>query len=308
MVQPKEVWIYANTQADNDNLSNTSNVCFRASDIVAINPITDTAINIFFKPIRNSMESNSNEIINDLVTITLTTANTHFEFIEVLMRHINNTRPTFSGFIDLVDDHTIIVGGAAASRTLASGLTSPEGLASKLTPLIAGAAGIGVAPPATTSHDYRLASFGTGSAAMSSTTAGELSRNTAYTNSETAAKAYTLPSAAAGRKGDWITVAYKASIGNGNLHSYHCTTDAQFGLGSMITVQPCDATRIGVVDVSTTNDDEVQITGLTNGDGGIGTKLSFLNTTGLVNGWVVNAVIEGQGACSAASATSVFAA
>tara|TARA_R110000822_G_scaffold289857_4_gene411881 strand:+ start:255 stop:1181 length:927 start_codon:yes stop_codon:yes gene_type:complete len=308
MVQPKEVWLYANTQADNDNLSGNSNVCFRASDIVGFNPITDTALYIYLKPVRNIDANGGLDIYNDLVTITLTTANTHRDFMEVLMRNINNTRPTFSGFIDLVDDHTVIVGGAAASRTIASGLTSPAGLASKLTPLIASCGGINLAAANVSTHEYRLPSFGTASAAPVATAAGALALNTAYTNSETAAKAYTLPSAAAGRKGDWITVKYKSSIANGNLHSYHCTTDAQFALGSMITVNPCDATRIGVVDVSVADDDEVQITGLTNGDGGIGTSLKFLNTTGELNGWVCEVIVEGQGACSAASATTVFAA
>jgi len=73
-------------------------------------------------------------------------------------------------------------------------------------------------------------------------------------------------------------------------------------------VQPHDATRIAVVDISVADDDEVKITGLNNGDGGIGTVLRFVNTTGETNGWAVEAIVLGQGACSAASATTVFAA
>ena len=144
--------------------------------------------------------------------------------------------------------------------------------------------------------------------AATATAAGALATNTNYTNAETAAKAYTLPSAAAGSKGDWITVLYIANIGNTNLHSYHSATDTQFVLGSKIVVQPHDATRIAVVDISVADDDEVKITGLTNGDGGIGTALRFVNTTGETNGWAVEAIVLGQGACSAASATTVFAA
>ena len=42
-----------------------------------------------------------------------------------IVQAINNTRPNFGGFIDVADDHTIIVGGAAASRTAATGITFP---------------------------------------------------------------------------------------------------------------------------------------------------------------------------------------
>ena len=96
-------------------------------------------------------------------------------------------------------------------------------------------------------------------------------------------------------------------IGNGALHTYTCTTDTQFALGSRIFVVGQDATRIPVIDTSVADDDRVSITGLTNGDGGIGTTLKFVNKTGTTNGWSVYAEVLGQGAMSAASATTVFA-
>ena len=84
------------------------------------------------------------------------------------------------------------------------------------------------------------------------------------------------------------------------------STDTQFTLGSRVFVIGEDATRIPVIDTSVADDDEVRITGLTNGDGGIGTTLKFVNKTGTTNGWSVYAEIEGQAAKSAASATTDF--
>ena len=139
------------------------------------------------------------------------------------------------------------------------------------------------------------------------TAAGELALNKHYQVNDTDAAAYTIPSAAAGRAGDWITVQYIAAIADSALHTYTCTTDTQFCLGSRIFVIGEDATRIPVIDTSVADDDRVSITGATNGDGGIGTTLKFVNKTGTTNGWAVDVVVEGQGAKSAASATTVFA-
>ena len=148
--------------------------------------------------------------------------------------------------------------------------------------------------------------------AATATAAGALITNTNYTNTETAAKNYLLPSAAAGKKGDWITVLYINDIGTTNLHSYHSVTDTEFVLGSKILTRiggdDNDGTRIPTIDISVANDDEVTITGLAEGDGGIGTQLRFVNTTGALNGWMVECIVEGQGDNDVASAGTVFAA
>ena len=165
MTNPKEVWLYFNTEADNDNIGVSSNVCFRAQDIVSMGPTGDSELTIFYKSIRNQNTASVDEILMDKVAITLTTANTHFALMEVLVKHINNTRPTFGGFIDVIDDHTVIVGGAAASRTLATGLTTPLGLASKLDNGISACGAIVVAAANAAVTNYKFPDIGTGGAA-----------------------------------------------------------------------------------------------------------------------------------------------
>ena len=60
--------------------------------------------------------------------------------------------------------------------------------------------------------------------------------------------------------------------------------------------------RSGKVDVAVADDEEIIITGATNGDGGIGTTLQFVNKTGTTNGWSVLAKIESQGNGTTAAA------
>ena len=64
---------------------------------------------------------------------------------------------------------------------------------------------------------------------------------------------------------------------------------------------PAHAARAGRVDVAVAADNIITITGATNGDGGVGTTLRFVNSTGAQNGWMVDAVIENQGNGSTAS-------
>ena len=68
----------------------------------------------------------SEEVVHDVVTLTLKSANTHLAAMTKIVQAINNVRPNFGGFIDVCDDHTVIVGGAALSRTAATGITFPE--------------------------------------------------------------------------------------------------------------------------------------------------------------------------------------
>jgi hypothetical protein len=134
-----------------------------------------------------------------------------------------------------------------------------------------------------------------------------LAVNTFFTNAETAAKAYTLPKCADGAIGDHITVLYIDAIADGNLHSYTLHSgDDNFTLGSSIT--RVGGANASFAEVSTTNDDILKITGKTNGDGGAGTIVRFVNMTGAKDGWAVEAVVLNQGNGSVATNTTVFAA
>tara|TARA_R110000796_G_scaffold238012_1_gene358243 strand:+ start:262 stop:873 length:612 start_codon:yes stop_codon:yes gene_type:complete len=119
-----------------------------------------------------------------------------------------------------------------------------------------------------------------------------LSVNTYY-KSIAAATAMTIPSAAAGAIGDFISIYYSVAIGNGNAHSYTTTTDTAYTLGST-------AVRIGGAvaskgDLSVAADNVLTITGHTNGDGGLGTTVRFVNVTGAAQGWAVEAITTNQG-------------
>jgi len=122
----KDVFLYFNTQADNDNIATSTNGCFPAKNLVAMGPTSDTELTLYFESMMNVATNGGNEVVTrDTVALTLTTANTHLAAMQAITRKINDTRPTFDGFIDVADDHTIIVGGAAASRTAATGITFP---------------------------------------------------------------------------------------------------------------------------------------------------------------------------------------
>jgi len=142
-----------------------------------------------------------------------------------------------------------------------------------------------------------LRAAGTAGAAPTDIAAGVLAVNTYY-KSIAAATALTIPSAAAGNVGDFISVYYSVAAGNGNAHTYTTTTDTAYALGST-------AVRIGggvasVGDLSVAADNVLTITGHTNGDGGLGTTVKFVNMTGATNGWAVEAVTTNQGAGSQA--------
>lgn len=123
----KDVWLYFNNEADNDNIATSTNGCWPAKNLVNMAPTGDSLLSLYFKSMINA-ETNgaSEEVIHDVVTLTLDTANTHLAAMTKIVQAINNTRPTFGGFIDVADDHTVIVGGAALSRTAATGITFPE--------------------------------------------------------------------------------------------------------------------------------------------------------------------------------------
>lgn len=291
----KHKMLFFRDQADEADVNGIDDqLCIPADRFVSMSPGNATTLTLFFRSIKNNDLTHNDQLSYDTVTLTVTQGDMQ-EVMDALVQLFNSS-PHSNGFIVVADDCTDTDSATAALAGLDH--------SSYAHPSITGVASITVAV-----EKYRtdMPSIGTAGVAPTAISAGALTVNTHYTNAETAAKAYTIPQAGSGRAGDWITVTYIANIGNGNLHSY-TVGDTNYAPGSMIRVQPHDATRIAVVDVSTTNDDILKITGLTNGDGGIGTTITFVNKTGAADGWSVDAIVEGQGACSAASATTVFAA
>tara|TARA_R110000824_G_scaffold35910_1_gene112063 strand:+ start:1138 stop:1737 length:600 start_codon:yes stop_codon:yes gene_type:complete len=138
----------------------------------------------------------------------------------------------------------------------------------------------------------QLRAAATAGAAPTDISATALSVNTYY-KSIAAATAMTIPSAAAGNIGDFITVYYSVAIGNGNAHSYTTTTDTTFALGS--TAQRTGGAQPSKGDLAVAADNVLTITGATNGDGGLGTTVKFVNMTGTTNGWAVEAITYNQG-------------
>ena len=291
--------LFFRTQADEANVDGIDDqLCVRADRLVSMSPASATTIDMLFHSVKNNVLMNNEQLSYDKVTLTVTQGDIQ-EVMDALVQKINSY-PHSNGFIVIADDMT-------TTDSATSSLNDQAVSAQYAHTSISGIASITIADKL---YSQAISSneFGMGNAAPTAlTAAGALSLNTHYQVNDTDAAAYTIPSAAAGRAGDWITVTYIAAIGNGALHTYTSTTDTQFALGSRIFVIGEDATRIPVIDTSVADDDEVRITGLTNGDGGIGTTLKFVNKTGTTNGWSVYAVIEGQGAKSAASATTVFA-
>ena len=283
-------------EADVDGIDDQ--LCIPADRLVSIQPASATTIDMLFHSVKNNILMNNAQLTYDKVTLTVTQGDIQ-EVMDALVQTINGY-PNSNGFVVIADD-------CATTDSATSSLNDVSITTKYAHPSISGIASITIADKLY-SQAISSNAFGMGNAAPTAlTAAGELALNTHYQVNDTDAAAYTIPSAAAGRAGDWITVTYIAAIGNGALHTYTCTTDTQFALGSRIYVIGEDATRIPVIDTSVADDDRVSITGLTNGDGGIGTTLKFVNKTGTTNGWAVYAQVEGQGAKSAASATTVFA-
>ena len=136
------------------------------------------------------------------------------------------------------------------------------------------------------------ASPSTANAAPTAMTAIALAVNTFY-KSRATGTAMTIPSCAAGNIGDHITVFYDTAITNGQAHTYTTTTDTTFALGS--TCQRVGGGVASMGSIAVAADNVLTITGNTNGDGGVGTVVRFVNMTAAANGWAVEAITYGQG-------------
>lgn len=108
----KNVWLYFNTEVNDDNVSATSNCCFPAKNLVGMTPTGNSVTTLQFKSMKNVTAA-----ATDTVALNLGTANTHLDVMKTITRAINNTRPTFDGFVTVADDLTTIVGGAAGTAT-----------------------------------------------------------------------------------------------------------------------------------------------------------------------------------------------
>tara|TARA_Y100000593_G_scaffold56694_1_gene105720 strand:+ start:230 stop:1042 length:813 start_codon:yes stop_codon:yes gene_type:complete len=105
----KNVWLYFNVEADDNNLNvgaDYTNGMFNAKNLIAMTPDTDTALSFIFKSMINDSSAR-----HDFVMVTLKDANTHLDVIKNLTRAINNTSPSFDGFINVADALTTKVDG-----------------------------------------------------------------------------------------------------------------------------------------------------------------------------------------------------
>jgi len=286
--------LFFRTQADeanNDGIDDS--VCLPASSLRSISPTSDTEVTMYFDSVKRNSDIHSDTVPMDSVALNVTQGDT----LEVCNRLVSiiNSAPHSTGFIVIADDMTTTdsATSALADLTVAAKYAHPSiGSCGNIT--IGGA-----------TYNGRFPDFAIGNAEPTNISATELSVNTHY-QSIAAATAMTIPSAAAGKAGDWITVVYDVAAGNTNAHTYTTTTDTAYALGSTIrSNRGSHADRIPLLDISEAADNIITITGATNGDGGLGTYLKFVNLTGDTNGWAAEVYVTDQGSGITAS-TAAF--
>jgi hypothetical protein len=254
-----------------------------------MSPASTTTLDLFFRSVKNNELMHNDQLPYDKVTLTITQGDIQ-EVMDALVQLFNSS-PHSNGFIVVADDCTDTDSATAALAGLDH--------SSYAHPSITGIVSITVA-----NKLYRsdLPSMTRGGASTVISNGLELAVNTNYHSVATAA-AMTIPSAAAGKAGDWITVRYQTVINNGATHTYTTTTDATFTAGSCVTrVGGGVASGVDVSDGSAKN--ILTIDGDTDGDGGIGTIVKFVNTSGTTDGWAVEAITYNQGDGSAAMAAA----
>jgi hypothetical protein len=291
-------WLYFATQADEANLNGIDDaVCLPVERLVSIAPSANNAVTMTFK----SIVGNDALIANDTVVLT-TVVGDAFEVAGELVRYINGSKSK-DGFIVIADDTVISDHADAALADLNIKATYAH-------PSITGVASINVNQFALSSNQYPTLDLTPAlhpSFPLSEPVdTGAFTVNHHYNITTTASRNWKIPSSANGQMGDWISIFYTAAIGDGNAHNFN-TLDTAYSQGSILHVRSgSSAARIGVVDISSSAEDTINITGATNGDGGVGTKLLFRNVTGGINGWACEVVVEGQGDTSVASADTGF--
>ena len=288
----KHRMLFFRTQADEANVNGIDDqLCVSADRFVSMSPASATTLDLLFRSVKNNELSNNSQLAYDKVTLTVTQGDLQ-EVMDALVQ-LFNKGPHSNGFIVVADDCTTTdsATSALADLTIATKYAHPS---------ISGVASITVAAK---SYAHLLPSMTSGGASTVISNGLDLAVNTNY-HSIAGNCAMTIPSAAAGKAGDWITVRYITVITDGNTHSYTTNAaDATFTAGSCVTrVGGGVASGVDVSDGSAKN--ILTLDGDTNGDGGIGTIVKFINQTGTTDGWAVEAITYNQGNGSAAMAAA----
>tara|TARA_R100000742_G_C4271776_1_gene90804 strand:- start:482 stop:1381 length:900 start_codon:yes stop_codon:yes gene_type:complete len=291
----KNKMLFFRTVANEDAANGIDDqLCVPVSRFVSMSPASATTLDLLFRSVKNNDLSNNSQLTYDKVTLTVTQGDIQ-EVMDALVSYMNSS-PNSNGFIVIADD----------CATTDSATSSLDDVA--INPVYAHPSISGIASITVADKLYRVSQpmLGTGNVAMTAISATELSVNTHYKGSTSTNLAMTLPSAADSKAGDWITVTYTAVINNGQAHTYTTTTDTTFAAGSLLIGLPgadeTDGTRVGrVVESDGSAKNVITLTGLTDGDGGIGTTLKFVNMTGTTNGWACEGQITHQGNGNAAA-------
>ena len=277
--------LFFRTVADDANTNGIDDaVCLPASSFRSVSPTSDTVVTMYFDSVKRNTDIHSDSVLMDSVALTVTQGDT-FEVCNELVRIINSG-PHSDGFIVIADDLTTT---DSATSSLANLTVSAKYAHSSIT--ACGAITIGAA-----TYNGRFPDFGVGNAAQTAISDSlTLAVNTHYQSIATVA-GMELPSAAAGKAGDWITVYYNTAMTNAVVHTYTTTTDTAYTLGSTLrTDNGSGASRVHRSDLSVAADNVITITGDTNGDGGVGTYLKFVNVSGAAQGWAAEVYVQGHG-------------
>jgi len=277
--------LFFRTVADDANTNGIDDaVCLPASNFRSVSPTSDTVVTMYFDSVKRNTDIHADNVAMDSVALTVTQGDT-FEVCNRLVSLINSG-PHSDGFIVIADDMTTT---DSATSSLADLTVSAKYAHPSIT--ACGAITIGAA-----TYNGRFPDFGTGNSAQTAISNGlTLAVNTHY-QSIAGAAAVELPSAASGKAGDWITVYYNTAAGNSNAHTY-TTTGTAYALGSTLrTSGGSGASRVRRSDLAVAADNVITITGDTDGDGGVGTYLKFVNLTGAAHGWAAEVMVEAQGA------------
>ena len=104
----KNVWLYFNSNDDDDNISNNTNVMFNASKLKSMIPFNASKLSLHFSSLRNKNSSTSDKVVlNEFEDYT------HLEISKSIVRAINNNTPTFDGFVCVSDDLQTLVDGSS---------------------------------------------------------------------------------------------------------------------------------------------------------------------------------------------------
>ena len=286
----KHKMLFFRDQADEASVDGIDDqLCIPASRFVSMSPASATTLDVLFRSVKNNDLNHNGQLSYDKVTLTVTQGDIQ-EVMDALISYFNSGNNS-DGFVVIADDCTTTDSATTALDDQTIGAVYAHSS-------ISGVASITVAAK---SYPSQLPSLTSGGATTAISNGLDLVVNTNYHSVATAA-AMTIPSAAAGKAGDWITVNYTTVINNGATHTYTTNAaDATFTAGSYVTrVGGGVASGIDVSDGSAKN--ILTIDGDTDGDGGIGTTIKFINQTGTTDGWAVEAITYNQGDGSAAMA------